>query len=166
MAGLSSDPRRRGRQLANLKRGANPAPVGNAYRKTHGAYAALVPARVDAKVAEVFAALSDDAPLRAPDGGLPPADGAAVRLAAEALVRLDDIGRYLTERGLLDADGELRTSVLDLERRLRAEAADHLASLGCSPRARVALGVDLVRGVDLAQEMAALAAEEEGGARG
>ena len=76
-----------------------------------------------------------------------------MRLAAEALCRLDSVGDYLARRGIEDADGELRTSVLDVEARLRREAADHLDALGMSPRSRVRLGLDLVRAATSAAEV-------------
>jgi hypothetical protein len=92
-----------------------------------------------------------------PDGELPAADGVTVALLAQALCRLDDVGGYLTNHGLLDADGEVRP-VVDLERRLRLEAADHADAMGMSPRSRAKLGLDLVR-TDV--EMARAGAERE-----
>lgn len=125
--------------------GVSAAPVGNRRHVTHGAYARVAGDRLDAKAREVFAALSEDVPLRDRDGGLPAADGALVRLAAEALCRLDSIGDYLTRRGIETDAGELRGSVLEIEARLRREVADHLDALGCSPRSRARLGVDVAR---------------------
>ena len=137
------------RSVANLRKGgAPPAPSGNQRRRTHGAYAAIALDRLAAREADVYAALAADAPLRDADGGLPAADGALVRLAAEVLCRLDSVGNYLARRGLEDADGELRMNVLEIEGRLRREAADHLDALGCSPRSRARLGVDMARMVD------------------
>lgn len=155
MGGLSQDPRRRERQLANLKRGAQPAPNGNRFRVSHGAYAKVVRERGDAKVREIFDALAEDAPLRAADGELPAADGVAVRLLAECLCRLDSVSAYLTDHGLLNEDGQLRPAI-EVERRLRLEAADHADSLGLSPRSRARLGFDLARAqhFDLAQRWA------------
>jgi hypothetical protein len=138
MGGLSGNPDRRARQLANLRTGGAPAaPEGNRRRVTHGAYATLPHDRIDAKVQAVCDALALDAPLHSA------ADGAAIRLAAEVLCRIDSVSDYLARRGIENADGQLRVVELDLERRLRAEAASHLESLGMSPRARVALGVSL-----------------------
>src|SRR6202021_1143724 len=88
--GLSSDPAKRAKQLANLNHHPPAPPVGNGRARQHGAYSQLKPARVDAKVREVTAALSQDAPVRDVDGGLPAADGVIVRQLAEALCRLDD----------------------------------------------------------------------------
>lgn len=143
---LSADPMKQARQLANLKRGGAPsAPAGNRRAVTHGAYANVLTDRLDAKVAEVFAALAADAPVKDTDGMLPAADGAMVRLLAAALCRLDDIGDYLRDRGLRDGKQRLRVNELDLERRIRAEAADYAAAMGMQPRARAALGLDLAR---------------------
>jgi hypothetical protein len=91
---------------------------------------------------------------------LPAADSVTVALLAQALCRLEDVGAYLTNHGLLDGDGQVRAAV-DIERRLRLEAADHAAAMGMNPAARMRLGLDLVRQHDLAQEMAALADAEE-----
>jgi hypothetical protein len=155
VGGLSRKPAARARQLANLKRGDNPAAAGNRHRVTHGAYARVAADRLDRKAREVFDALAADAPLRE-DGELPAADGAAVRLAADVLCRLDDLSGWLRDHGWLDAGGQPREGLLDLERRLRAEAADHLDALGCTPRSRARLGLDVARaaGFDLAQRWA------------
>ena len=158
MSPLSGDDGKRANQLANLRpnlanlRPAPPAPAGNARRRTHGAYAVVALERLAAREADVFAALAADAPLQE-DGTLPPADGALVRLAAEALCRLDSVGDYLARRGIEDDAGELRISALDVEAKLRREAADHLDALGMSPRSRVRLGVDLVRAATSAAEV-------------
>lgn len=157
MSPLSDDPRRRQRQLANLQRGGGrPASVEHRPALRHGAYAAIAGDRLEAKARDVFDALAADAPLRATDGGLPAADGAMVRLAAEALCRLDNVTDYLARRGIEDGRGELRTAVLDVEARLRREAADHLDALGCSPRSRAKLGLDVARAatIDLARHWA------------
>jgi len=143
----SSDPAKRERQLANLRRGGTPAPEGNQHRVTHGAYAAIAAERLDAKVLEVFDALVEDAPLKHT------ADSAAIRVAAECLCRLDNVTGWLTDHGWLDEDNQPRTTILEIEGRLRREAADHLDALGMTPRSRAKLGVDIARAADLAQMM-------------
>ena len=165
-------PRRRGgggarnpASLANLRRGETPAPPGNTLARTHGAYARLLADRVEGKVVEVFGALSEDAPLRGEGGGLPAHDGAVVRLAAAALCRLEDVEAHLRDRGLLDADGNVRPAV-DLERRLRVEALGYLAELGMTPLSRAKLGLDLTRSASLAELMAEDAAAERREAAG
>jgi hypothetical protein len=152
---LSSDPRRRRRQLANLKRGENPAAAGNRHHVTHGGYAAVVAERLETKQREVFDALAADAPLRDHDGELPRHDTVAVTMLAKALCRLEDVETHLTQRGLLDDDGNQRPAV-DLERRLRAEIGDWVDALGMTPRSRAKLGLDVARatGFDLAQHWA------------
>ncbi len=118
---------------------------------------------MDGKARAIYSALAAEAPLRDAGGGLPAADRTAVELLALCLARLESIARWLELHGLLDPDsGEPRAAV-DLERRLRVEAADHAAALGLTPRARVALGLDLQRGFDLAQAMSALTDDEGGG---
>lgn len=141
---LSRDPSARRRSLANLRRGVTPPPVGT--RRVHGAYAALAPERVDAKVREVANALADDAPVRSADGGLPAHDTVVVRQLAECLCRLDDIGDFLRRRGWQDDNGNPRP-VLEVEQRLRGHVLDLLRELGMTPKARAALGLDIVRAV-------------------
>lgn len=159
---LSRDPAKRERQLANL-RPAPPAPGGNQRSRTHGGYAAVAREQLDVKAREVFEALAADAPLRGADGGLPAADALPVRLLAECLCRLEAVGADLRDHGWRDrATGEPRP-VVELERRLRAEALDYAEALGMTPRSRARLGLDLQRGFDLA---AALAADAESEGRG
>jgi hypothetical protein len=82
------------------------APPGNRRHVTHGAYAAMAREHINAKAVEIFDALALDAPLTDRDGELPAADGALVRLAAEALCRLDSVGDYLARRGIETDAGE------------------------------------------------------------
>ena len=111
--------------------------------------------RLEAKQAEIAAALGDDAPLRDAAGELPRHDAVAVVLLAKALCRLEDVERYLVERGLFDDKGEQRPAV-GLEHQLRREIADGLDSLGMTPRSRAKLGLDVARaaGFDVAQHWA------------
>jgi Phage terminase, small subunit len=147
---LSRDPNARERQLANLRSGPS-APSGNAYARRHGGYAQIARERLDAKVIEVAEAIGEDLPLRDGDGGVPRADTVALRLLAECLVRVDDVSAHLRNFGMFDQEtGEPRPA-LELERRLRQEALDQAESLGLTPRSRARLGLDLQRGVDLAQ---------------
>jgi hypothetical protein len=154
---LSGDSRARARQLANLRlqrSGPPPAPpAGNARAVVHGAYAALPVDRVDAKARSIAAAVAQDAPVRADDGGLPAADGVVVRLLADALCRLDSIGEYLGRCGWQDSKGRPR-AVLDVEARLRNQALDLTRELGMTPRSRAALGLDLVRAVAAGDQLA------------
>ena len=109
----------------------------------HGGYARVATARMEAKVAEVFDALAEDAPLRE-NGQLPAADAALVRLAAECLCRIDTLSAYLAAHGLLDGKGNVRPAA-ELEGRFRREAADYLDALGMTPRSRAKLGLDVQR---------------------
>lgn len=83
----------------------------------------------------MFEAVAADAPLRDDAGELPAADHVQVRLLAECLCRLEDVSR----------------SLIELEGRLRREAADHLRELGMTPASRAKLGLDVARGFDLAK---------------
>ena len=49
--------------------------------------------------------------------------------------------------------GGIPRPAVEFERRLRAEARDHAAELGLTPRSRAALGLDLARSIDLATAM-------------
>ena len=148
---LSNHEPARRRQLANLRRGNNSQP-GNTASLRHGAYAVIARGRLEAKQREIFDALSDDAPLRDQDGDLPRHDGAIVALLSSALIRLESINSYLRDHGILDAKGEPR-AVLEVEGRIRREAADLLDALGMTPRSRAKLGVDIARSVDLSTAM-------------
>lgn len=149
---LSRDPEKRKRQELNLVK-APPAPPGNARAVRHGGYAAVARERLEAKVLEVFDAVGEDLPLRDRDGGVPRADTVTVRLLAEALCRLDDVSANVRDYGYFDQKtGAVRPAV-ELEGRLRKEAADYLDALGMTPRSRAKLGADLTRAVDLATAM-------------
>ncbi len=157
--GLSRRPAARARQLENLRPAPAP-PDGNRRAVSHGGYARVGGERMASKVRELHEAMGEDLPLRASDGGVPPADSARLSLAARALARLEDVERYHEAFGWRDEKtGDPRPSV-ELERRLRSEVADHLDALGCSPTSRARLGLDLQRGIDLAQAMAADAEAE------
>jgi phage terminase small subunit len=148
---LSSDPAKRARQLQNL--GPHPG-----RRPLHGAYAQLAPERIEAKVAEVFEAVAADAPLRDRDGGLPAADGVAVRMLAECLCRLETVTAHLRDFGVLDQQTREVRPAVHVEAKLRREVADWLDALGMTPRARAKLGLDVARATggafDLARHLA------------
>lgn len=145
MSPLSSDPAAREKQLANLQT-APPAPPENQRARRHGAYAAIARDRLDDKVREIADALAEDAPLRDAGGGLPPADALMVELLAEAIVRRHDLRDYLADYGWKDEKTKApKTALLDLEARLRREAAGYADALAMSPRARVKVGADLAR---------------------
>jgi hypothetical protein len=139
---MSTDPVKRDRQLANLRPGP-PAPPANGLAERHGAHKTLP---VRSAAAAIYAELEQETPLREGDGDLPAADRTAVELLASCLARLASIGAWLHEHGAIDPEGQPRP-VLEVERRLRNEAADHCAALGLTPRARLAIGLDLQRGV-------------------
>jgi hypothetical protein len=148
----STDPEKAAIQRANL-RNAPAAPEGNRRRATHGGYGRVARERMEAKALAVFDALSEDAPLTE-RGGLPAADAAMVRLLAECLCRIEGVSEWLTLHGMLGEDGEPRAGVLELERKLRAEAAGYLDALGMTPRSRAKLGVDIrAATVDVSQAM-------------
>jgi hypothetical protein len=136
------------RSLANLRpyRG---APEGNLHAQRHGGYAQVAAEALDEKARTIYAALAADAPLRGEDGGLPSHDSVQVRLLADVLCRLDSVSSWLAGRWATD-EGR---PVLELESKLRREAADYLDALGMTPRSRARLGIDVARvaNFDLAQ---------------
>jgi hypothetical protein len=138
---LSGDNRARGRQLANLKRGGTVSPGRPA---THGAYAAITEAELDAKTRELFAALGADAPVRAADGALPAHDSLAVRMLAEVMVRRERVRVTELRHGLETPDGRIR-GVVEYGLRLDAQALDLAKELGMTPASRAKLGLDLAR---------------------
>lgn len=152
---LSRDPDAQARQLGNLRRGGPPAEPGNRLASTHGGYSAVSEQDKDAKVRAVYDALAADAPLRGPDGGLPRSDAMVVGLLARCLVRLERVEADMADHGWKDRHTGQARPVVDLEGRLRREALDYARELGMTPRSRLALGLDLARGRDLASEMAA-----------
>lgn len=137
--------------LANL-RPFKGAATGNRRAATHGAYARVAAEALDAKATAIFDALSADAPLRADDGSLPTHDAAMVRLLADCLCRLDSLSAWLAGRW---ATPEARPA-LELEARLRTQAADFLDAMGMTPRSRAKLGLDVRRAgaFDLARRWA------------
>jgi Phage terminase, small subunit len=162
---LSKDPRRRRRQLANL-RNAPPAPKGNQRARKHGGASPVESAQLEAKAHEVYDALAAQAPVRDARGDLPAYDTAAVRLLAETLCRLESVRGWLDRYGTFDEKTKAPRPAVDLESKLRREAHDYLDALGMTPRSRAKLGVDLGRmaTLDLAQAMSALADEEDSSA--
>lgn len=151
MGGLSKDPEKRARQLANLKP-PTPAPKGHQRGLKHGAHAPVPPARLDAKTEAIYAELAGDAPVRGPDGELPRYDRHAVLMLADCLCRLDGIREWLGPRSVVSRKGRVR-SVVRHEARLRREAREWMDELGMTPRSRAKLGVDLARTADLATAM-------------
>ncbi len=146
MSPLSSDPERRERQLANLLPApSTPIQPGEQRALSHGGYAEVAAARLDAKAQTIYDALAADVPLRDEEGEMQRHDSAMVALLATTLCRLDSIAEHLAERGMFDRRTKRVRPVVELESRLRKEAAAYMAELGLTPRSRVALGVDLAR---------------------
>ena len=151
-----SDPDARERQRAGLVPGAGAGDGGLQRRLTHGGYAQLHAERVESKEREVYDALAADAPLRDSVGNLPRHDAAQVALLAQCLCRLEDVSANVRDFGVFEQrgkrKGQLRPAV-ELEAKLRREAAGYLDALGMTPKSRAALGLDLVRREDLASAM-------------
>jgi hypothetical protein len=159
---LSTDPEKRARQLANLPNMRGEASVssfapGATAALVHGLRSRQPPSIVlDPLVREIEEALAVDLPLQAQGGGTPGADRFAVELAAIALLRVRRVSAYLALHGDTDDRGNMRPELDGLGRAVE-HAAKMLDRLGCSPRARVALGLDVARAAtfDLAGHWAA-----------
>lgn len=167
---LSDDPDKRARQLANLPnmRGEPPANAwapGASPALKHG-LRSRAPSKIvlDPIVREIEEALAADLPLKNADGSVPAADRFAVELAAIALLRVRRVAAYLELHGDTDAQDNLRRE-FEAEGKAIEHAARMLDRLGCSPRARAALGVDVARmaqaGADPATLLSAAQAESD-----
>lgn len=163
MTPISSDPQKRAIQIGQLKRGTSHP--GNRSALKHGAMARIAARDLDAKTREIMAALAADAPVRTAENELPAADAVAVRMLADALIRLERIGNYLDRRGWEGEDGKPRP-VLEHDTRLRGHVLDLLKELGMTPAARAKLGLDLVRGLSHAEKLDAHIAEHYGDGNG
>src|SRR5207244_1030171 len=133
------------------RRVGKPAEQGNRLAVTHGAHAQPEPLRVNDKVRALYDVLAAAAPVQ-DDGELPAADRMAVLLLAKTLCRLESVSEWLDVHGAVDRRGKPR-SALRAESKLTNQALALLKELGATPRSRAALGVDLVRAVDLATAM-------------
>lgn len=143
---LSRDESARAAQLANLKRGGTVSP---GRKPTHGAYATVTEAELQGKTREIFDALAADAPVRAADGGLPPAHTLTVRMLAEVMVRRERVRVTELSQGLEIASGPRKGAlrgVVEYGMRLDAQALELAKELGMTPRSGAALGLDIARG--------------------
>ena len=138
---LSRDPKKRSKQLAN-RRDAPPPERGNKRARRHGGQAMPDAKRLEQITNELTAAM----PIQSPH------DKAAIHLCALAIARLESVGAYLNEHGLLFRDGRERPATV-LERKLSNEARTLLAELGLTPRSRVQIGVALSQVPDVAQAL-------------
>jgi len=146
---VSRDPVKALAQRNNLRRGG-----GNGGKTvSHGRWAAIAQTDLDARTREVFEALSVDAPVRENDA-LPAADALIVAELARTLILRDRVVDYLNRRGLEHEDGGVRP-VLGEVSKLNTHILSLAESLGMSPRSRVRIGVDIVRGMSAAEAFTA-----------
>jgi hypothetical protein len=144
--------------LAQLKRGgAPPAPAGNRYAWKSGAYARISDERL-AEIARMRDALGEDAPLLDAGDAVALWDWAALRVQIQR-AELDIEAHGWKSR----ETGEARQLVRDLAT-WRRQSLDYAREFGGTPRARVALGLDLARGqaLDLTQVLSSLDDDLEG----
>jgi hypothetical protein len=143
--GLSSDPKKRARQLANLQPGAGAWEPGATPNLKHGLRTQR-PARLllGESAMEIVDALEAQVPLKGPDGQVLPEFTAAVEAAALQLVLVKRTFGYLQTHGFEDARGRLRPEVEGAERALN-RFRRHLDSLGATPASYARLGFDVAR---------------------
>lgn len=130
--------------LANL-RSAPPAPLGHTRSLIHGGRSELLLRDVDAEVRELMDALGDAAPVRDPDGNLPPADVVAVEVAARALKRYRHLSSWLDAHGRIKEKTGGVKAAAELELRAERQLTDALDRLAMHPMARSKLGLVLAR---------------------
>lgn len=143
--GLSKDPEKRARQLANLRPGAGAWKPGAAPNMKHGLRTRR-PDRVllaDA-ASEVIDALEAQVPLKGADGLPLPEFTAAVEAAALQLVVIRRTLAFLHNHGWEDGRGRMRPEVEGLERALN-RLRRHLDGLGATPASYARLGFDVAR---------------------
>lgn len=151
------------RSLANLRPGAGAWKRGASPNLEHGLRSRRPgPAVLDPLAREIEEALAEDLPLKDASGQVPAPDRFAVELAAIALLRVRRCSAYLELHGNADERGNLRPAFLELGKAVE-HAARMLDRLGCSPRARAALGVDLgkMQQFDLARHWAERDGDDE-----
>jgi hypothetical protein len=153
MSPLSSDPGARAAQLANLRRGET-RPIGKGRPPTHGAYAVIAERDLNGKVAELYAAIGQDLPVREADGGVPAADAIPLRMLAEALIRRERVRDTEVRHGIEAPDGKVR-GVVEYGLRLDGHVLRLAEQLGLTPRSRAALGLDLARAQGAAERLLA-----------
>jgi len=160
---LSSDPAKRAKSLANLRRApsddsakrerqlqnlrpAPAAPAGNQRHLVHGGRSELLLRNVEAEVAELAAALGDAAPVRDPEtGALPAADLIAVETAARALKRYRHLAAWLDTHGRIkEKSGNVKPAA-ELELKAERQLNEALDRLGMNPMARSRLGLNIAR---------------------
>jgi P27 family predicted phage terminase small subunit len=152
--GLSSDPEKRARQLANLV-DAPPAPPGNGRALVHGGTATVAIPGLDDARREILAAFSDAAPVKE-GGAVPLADVAALELAARAFARARSADAWVAEHGLIDEATKQVHEAAKYAERATKTANALLKELGMTPSSRMKLFGNAFRaagaGRDLAKE--------------
>lgn len=147
----SKDPKKRARQLANLRTGP-PARQGNQLARQHGSYAEVTAEDRAGEVEMIFEALAADAPIRGADGGLPAADSVVVEMLAENRVRRKRVNLEELRHGIEDRNGQIR-SIVQFGWRLDEQALRLCSELGMTPAARARIGVDVVKGLSAAERL-------------
>ena len=164
--GLSDDPAARARQIGNLTVGSESsgtAGPGNDRALTHGLRARLTETTFDRMCVEVpairahFEAICEAVPVREEDGGLCAGDLLMAQVVAMQAWQVAQAASYFADRP------DERMQSLALWSLLTERLARAYERLGIGPAARARLGVDVARGMSLAQRMAVAAEDDKEG---
>jgi aminoglycoside phosphotransferase (APT) family kinase protein len=147
---LSRDPERRANSLANLRRGGETRSAGNRHAQAHGGY---ITPRED-ELAEMIEQIEQILPVRQ-EGAPPPADRFMVEELAKALTQDAAITRWLTGTALQARNPARVERAQDRRRALSRDIVSMLRELGLTPRSRLAMGVDVVRGMSAGEALQA-----------
>jgi hypothetical protein len=150
--GMTKDPAARQRSLAALVPGAGQVKPGEQRYLRSGGRSELLFRDVEAETRELMDALGEALPVKE-NGGVPPADVAALERAARALKRWRHLCAYNDLHGRLkEKTGAVKPSA---RYELEAEAAlgRALDSLGLTPLARSHLGLNLVTAASAAERL-------------
>ncbi len=135
-----------------MTRKATTAKKGNRKSVKHGAKAQVHPARIEEKARAIDKVLAE-VPVRNPDGRVPIHDRGVIEMLAVIRCRLEDVGAYLDEHGVINPKTGKPLSAGLWERRLQSQALRLEKELGMTPLSRSKLGVNLARTADLAAAM-------------
>jgi hypothetical protein len=103
----STNPDKAAKQLVNL-RDAPAASDGSQRAASHGVYARVVQAELEAKTAALYPAIGEDLPVRDPDGSIPAADAIPLRLLAETLIRRERVRLEELRHRIESKTGDIR----------------------------------------------------------
>ena len=123
-----------------------PFKKGNTVNLTHGGTSPRLVGPLSEELRADLAAMVEGTPAGAPQFAL------ALGALATKLARLQLVSTWLADNGPIDDDGEVRGAA-KWELELLSSIEKSLDALGLTPTTAARLGVDLVRGVSITDEM-------------